>query len=650
MKVRITAILVFFVTCSLSSTGQSFADSLWNRFHQLPMDTASVDTMLAGVLKLRQAIKNSPDEERMLHSALSMAKKLHYARGLGQAYNLLGVYYRDASQYSEALSYHEEALKIGKETRDSVVIGYALNSMGVAYRRLDNNEKAFQYHYEALGISTAIGNLRGRLIAMNSIANIRLSMGDYKNAIDEFSQCLELEKQLGNNLGQAINYANLGAAYEGMGALDTAILLYNESLRYNTIEKSDKGIAICYNLLGEAYMKKGTYDVALSYLQKAAGLNDKLRDRINVAENYITMGKIFQMKNRTAAALRYLNRGLQIAQEIGSPSLVVKAYESIGESEKAGGSASNAYTALRLAYEIRDSLFREQATPQMAKLRTLYDLDKKENQIRLLKQENEINRLRLKNNTYLIIAAVILIGLLLGVVIFYARYKSQKNYKVRLEYELQSLRSQMNPHFIFNALNSIDTLIWKRNPEMASSYLVKFSTLMRMTLHNSREKSVPLSVERDFLTLYLQLENFRHSERFTYDITIAPDINEQNVVVPSMVVQPFVENAILHGLSHKLDGVCKIMIRFTRAGNLLICEVEDNGIGRKRAKEMQDEGSLIRQSLGIQVTEERVRLLQKITGNKNLRIQITDLGCEDSAHSGTLVTIKLPFVEEMPAA
>lgn len=599
--------------------------------------------MISGVLKMRHAIKKSPEEERMLLSALSMAQKLKYKHGMAEAYNLLGVYYRDVSRYGEAISYHEKALEIGKETRDSVIIGYALNSMGVAYRRLDDNEKAFHYHFEALGISKATGNIRGRTIAMNSIANIYLSMGEYKNAIEEFEQCLELERQSDNNLGLAINYANLGAAYEGLGQLYKAISLYQESLKYNTLENSDKGIAICHNLLGEAYLKKGEYNVALSHLQKALALNDRLRDRINAAENYITIGNIYQKKEDNKTALQYLNRGLEIAQRIGSPSLVIKAYESIGETEMLNGSVANGYTALRRAYDLKDSLFKEQATPQLAKLRTLYELDKKEDQIKLLQQENEISQLKLDNRTYLIIAAIILFGLFLAAALFYLHYRRQKDHKLKVEYELQSLRSQMNPHFIFNALNSIDNFIWKRDPELASEYLIKFSSLMRMTLQNSRLKSIPLAVELEFLELYLELENFRHSERFQYEIFVDPVIDTQNVTIPSMVIQPFVENAILHGLSHKLEGDCLLSIRFSQKDDLIICEVEDNGIGRQQAKEIQETKLVGRQSVGIQVTEERVNLLKKITGNKNLKIQITDLINGHREGSGTHVKIILPF-------
>lgn len=637
-------LVLFFSFLGMTSAlaQDNLTDSIWKKFEGLPKDTASIGIMVKDVLKMKQSLKNSPEEERMLQYALSLATQLKFKRGMADCYNLLGVYYRETSRYSDALTFHEKALEIGKETKDSIILAYALNSLGVAYRRLDENQKAFQYHFEALNIAKARGDTRGRSIALNSIGNIYLSLGEYKNAIDEFEEGLQLEMGMHSNIGQAINYANLGAAYEGLGDIDKAISYYHQSLKFNSMERSDKGIAICYNLLGEANMKKGDYDLALYYLRQAVALNDKLKDRINAAENDITIGKIYQKKEDFKSAITYLNNGLDIARQIGSQSLMVEAYEALGETESLSGSATNAFNFLKKAYQLKDSLYKEQATPQMAKLRTLYELDKKEDQIRLLTQENEISRLKLANRAYLNLGIVILLGLVISGTIFYWFYRKQKDKRLMLQYELQSLRSQMNPHFIFNALNSIDNYIWKKDPEQASAYLVKFSNLMRMTLQNSRSRSIPFGAELEFLKLYMELENFRHDGKFNYTIDVAPGINGENVRIPSMVIQPFVENAILHGLSHKTDGECQLTIRFSRKNDLIVCEVEDNGIGRNRARQLQQKNVSGRESLGILVTEERVKLLKKITGKKELHIKITDMKNDDDQSTGTRVTLILP--------
>lgn len=640
-------VLLFSILCMGMGVGfaqNELTDSLWNKFNHLPSDSSRVDTIIQSVLKMRNNLKNSPEEEKMLLSALAIAQKMNYKKGEARCFDLLGVFYRETSRYEEAINNHKRALEISQSIHDSTSIAYAYNNMGVAYRRLDETEKAFKYHFDALNISRATGDRRNRAIAMNSIGNIYLSIGDFKSAIIEFEQCLKQEKEMGINIGQAINNANLGEAYEGLGEFDKAIAYYKEALKFNQLENSDKGLAITYNLLGKVYLKKNDYDLALSYLNDAVSYNHRLRDRINVADNYITIGKIYVKKGEYKNALDVLNRGLVIAREIGSQSLIIDAYKVIGQTESMVGNYDKGYDFLNKAYELRDSIFKEQATPQMAKMRTLYELDKKEDQIRLLRQENQINQLKLNNRLYTLVAAGIIIVLLFSGILFFLYNRRQKSYKLMLEYELQSLRSQMNPHFIFNAMNSIDNYIWKNKREEASSYLIKFSNLMRMTLQNSRTKTIRLADEIGFLKLYLELENFRLEEKLNYRIEISPELDVDEVVIPSMVVQPFVENAVLHGLSHKDDGERLLIIRFYRNENLIVCEVEDNGVGREAAKASQENKLFKKQSVGIQVTEERVALLKQITGNRNLQIKIIDLKDDGNSQAlGTKVIIRLPL-------
>lgn len=637
-------LLIIFTTYANLSFGQTpVTDSLWKEIHQLPADTSRVNAVIKSALWLQSHLKNSEEEEKMLQAGLKLATDIGYEHGRAVCFNLLGVYYRNISEYVKSVSLHEKALEISRGMHDSVTMAYALNSMGVAYRRLDENQKAFKYHFEALGIAKAIGNRRGRAIAMNSIANIYLSLGHYKNAIEEFEQCLELEKQSQNNIGIAINYANLGAAYEGLGKLDKAISYYRQSLKYNSLEGSDKGLAICYNLLGEAYLKKGMYTLALQYLRQALSYNDKLRDQINVAENYITIGKILQKKNNGKKALEAKHRGLSIATNIGSRSLMIEAYQAIATSEKILGHHSKAYEAMKQAYLFRDSLYIEQAAPEMAKMRALYGLDKKNDQIKLLRQDNEISKLRLNRRMFIVIAAIIMLLLSLIGVYFYLRYKRQKSHRVNLQYELQSLRSQMSPHFIFNSLNSIHKYIWANDQKNASEYLTKFSRLIRMILENSRSKSILLKDEIEFLNLYLELEHFRCNGKFTYAFHISPQINTDEILFPTMIIQPFIENAVWHGLAPKEVGSGLLEIRFFIQDELIVCEVEDNGIGRKKAMEIKTTKATTHKSLGIQVTEDRIELLQKATGNKGVQIETIDLENNKQEASGTLIKIKLPL-------
>lgn len=218
---------------------------------------------------------------------------------------------------------------------------------------------------------------------------------------------------------------------------------------------------------------------------------------------------------------------------------------------------------------------------------------------------------------------------------------------VKAELENKALRAQMNPHFIFNALNTIEALIIEEKPEAASALLQKFSKLVRLVLENSREPRVSLSLELEALELYLQLEVIRMDGRFRYQIEVDPQLERQRCQIPPLILQPFVENAILHGLRHLQghDGLLKIQIRpETPTGDipLLHCRIRDNGIGRARAAEINARTRISekKQSLGLKLTTERVELLNA-PGRKDYRVEISDIAGEND--TGTAVDLFLPL-------
>ena len=205
--------------------------------------------------------------------------------------------------------------------------------------------------------------------------------------------------------------------------------------------------------------------------------------------------------------------------------------------------------------------------------------------------------------------------------------------------ELASLRSQMNPHFIFNSLNSIHKYIWENKQEDASEYLTKFSKLVRMILENSKEKEITLSKELEGLQLYIELEHRRCNHKFDYAITVDPAINSANVLIPSMIIQPYVENAIWHGLVQK-EGSGNLRIGIAQGINQLTCIIEDDGIGRKKAAAIKAQKQDVHKSLGLDITQERLNLLNTESGGIS-SVQIIDI--DDGTHTGTKVILQLPL-------
>ena len=207
------------------------------------------------------------------------------------------------------------------------------------------------------------------------------------------------------------------------------------------------------------------------------------------------------------------------------------------------------------------------------------------------------------------------------------------------ELQLSALRSQMNPHFIFNALNSIKKFVLSNDAENADEYLGKFSKLMRSILNTTREVSITIEKEIEMLTLYLELEKLRFGEKMNYSIYVDPELPHDSVFIPTMIVQPFIENAMLHGILHK-EHSGEIQVWFIDHESYVEINVKDNGIGRKASTELNRKRKDPHTSLGIEVTTARLRALQT-SAETPCGVEIEDLE-ENKIPSGTSVKIFVP--------
>ncbi len=236
--------------------------------------------------------------------------------------------------------------------------------------------------------------------------------------------------------------------------------------------------------------------------------------------------------------------------------------------------------------------------------------------------------------------------IIIGIVYLVIKWRTSvinKNYSHKLaELELKALRSQMNPHFIFNSLNSIQYFILKKEPKDAYNYLTKFSSLMRMILQNSKHKSISLKAEHDWLKTYLELENLRMENTLDFSITIDKNLHPDRIYVPTMVLQPYVENAIIHGLLPK-EGNHKLTIEILAEGQNLKCIITDNGIGRTSSHELNKTRLKHHESTAMNLTKDRLAILNIETGN-GVGPNVIDMFDEHGNSIGTKVELILPLI------
>ena len=223
-------------------------------------------------------------------------------------------------------------------------------------------------------------------------------------------------------------------------------------------------------------------------------------------------------------------------------------------------------------------------------------------------------------------------------IIYNQRHKNKILHK-ELRNRMEALRAQMNPHFISNALNAIDSLVNHNRNKEASYYIIQFSRLCRIILNNSRSETITLGEELEMLRYFLNLEKLRLGEKLSFDIDLDTSLNKDNITLPPMILQPFVENAIWHGIQpNSVPGL--VTIKVLRANDLTYqCIIEDNGVGRERSKELKEQMVIKQPSHGLAITEERLETIKKIKGSD---IFTEDLLDSDDAAAGTRVTITLP--------
>ena len=209
------------------------------------------------------------------------------------------------------------------------------------------------------------------------------------------------------------------------------------------------------------------------------------------------------------------------------------------------------------------------------------------------------------------------------------------------ESEMSALRAQMNPHFIFNVLNSINRYILMSDGETASRYLTQFARLIRLVLENSKTAKVPLDADMEALKLYINMEKLRFLDKFDYRIDISPDIDQQFTQVPPLLIQPYVENAIWHGLMQKEDGGMLIIRLKEENDTLISVTIEDNGIGRAQSALLKSKTALNHKSFGLQMTKDRISIVNRLYGIQTA-VNIEDLYDEDDQPAGTRVTLTIP--------
>ncbi len=576
-----------------------------------------------------------------LKQAEEIALKNDFKQQLALIYNSVGIRYRNLSDYTQALHYARKATQLAREINNPVLLAESTNMLAVIYRRIDENKHALDLHMEAMQIAESIQDTFQKNVALNGLGNVYLNLKRYHASIEYFRKSYNIAKERGNILGLAINANNIGESLKELGQTDSALIYFNRSLDYNTQIGSSVGKAICYNSLGDIYRIKKQYSLAIKYLNQALIHNIQSSDKINISASYSILGETYMEIKDYSNAIAHLTKGLNIAEEIGSKYQIEVCSRLLSKTYETTHDLKSALHYLKLASQYKDSILNEENLRHLATTEAIHEINSSKNQISILNNETTLQKELISQQKKTIISVMITCVLLLIVgtsMVWHVKLRSQYN---NIVMQQRLLRTQMNPHFIFNALSAIQVYILENDMKKSSSFLANFASLMRQVLRSSQYEYVTIAEEVKMLGYYLELQRLRFIEPFSFEIETDHKLDENYVLIPPMITQPFIENAIEHGIKTRGENG-QILVRFFNHNERLGIEIEDNGIGWKAAKE---NGNMDKnhESMAMKITHERLEVIKKVT-KKKTHLEIIDLQERIPGKNGVLVRMEIPII------
>jgi tetratricopeptide (TPR) repeat protein/cell division protein FtsL len=572
--------------------------------------------------------------------ALKVAVALNDIEMLSECNSEIGIVYKNQGDYDKALTFYDVALNMAKLTSDSSWIVSCKINIANVYKEKGFLTIAQRYYFEALSILERLQHDRRLAACYQNIGEIYQKQRDYKLALVYYDKSLDLGKSVNDKIRQIVIYLNIGYVYILQEDYPKARKYILAALELYDVTGYRHEMDDCYLLLGDTYLYENQLDSARSYFKKALYIAETKNDKKSKVESERRLGKVSFLLGLTKDAGKYYEKAYEEAKSLGSLELRIESCNALTEFYRA---EDNYRVALMYALEemqLKDSLFNSEKYKAIKELEIQHDLEKKDQQLNLLTERTRVQQLKLsrRNRMLFALAAVLLLIVIIGYLL-YVQNKLKEQHKA-IELEQQLLRSQMNPHFIFNSLIAIQSYIYKKEPVMAGDYLAKFADLIRLTLENSRNEFVPLSKEIRTMQTYIELQLLRFDHKFDYTLKIDDAVNVDMYLVPPMFAQPFIENAIEHGLRHKTDkGHLDIFYKHSGEERIKII-VKDDGIGREAAEKLKPRAQ--HSSLAMHITSDRLSVLSR-KFKERFMFGIDDVKDEKDDIKGTRVEITLPI-------
>jgi tetratricopeptide (TPR) repeat protein len=574
--------------------------------------------------------------------ALNISERINYLQGKGFGPLLLGKLYNRTGNPDKAREYLLKAVAAGKEYHRGKLQSSALHELSIVCMNSGDFKQAFSYMTDALNVNIAYKDTVNMAESYKFIGNYFSERGDY----DEALKYLNKAAGLYTSLNDPTDYANLcsilAATYFDKNELQKGLNYLYEAIGIYKKINDTIGLSVPYQLLAEFFQTTHKYDSALFYDKLAVKLAISTGHKTKQALTLKGIAELYTEMGNYAEAEKNYKQALSISKEITFKRNYYEIPYSLGLLYAKTGNYKDAFAYMDSAYAARDSFLNEEKEKTMAEMTARFSNSELESKNKLLQKENDIEKIRLQRKNILIYSSLGAAILFLVIGMQVVRQNRLKANQKLLQLEQKQLLSQMNPHFIFNCLNSIQQYVVQNDAENANKYLADFALLMRQTLDNSKDGIIPLQREIDYLENYLSLESMRFDNKFSYTVACADNVNRNTLEIPSMIIQPFVENAIHHGLRNLENREGQLRINFYKKSDDLFCEVDDNGIGMEKAQKLKEQRFIKYQSHGMELTKQRLALVSKMNGT-DYHISVVNKLNDRQEPEGTKIIIKFPI-------
>ena len=548
---------------------------------------------------------------RYARLAMQNSRRSGLDMGIAEGYNVLALVHDDLGYLPRSLSYYDSAFHYYRQADNLSGKLAALSNGAETICKYGNCAEAIERYLRAeklLDTAAVEQPTAKRLTLRIGRAYCLLNCEMYEACIDLSSANLPLTRQPGNRYFLSYWHLLLADSHAGLTRIDSALYHYDRAEMNLTEDLAALLLPDIVAGRARQYVTLGQYERARGEMLRSVDLNAQLNRRRQDARTWIALGDLAQKRGEYRESLDYYNYGLEQLEDTDDHNQLSAAYESAARASYRAGLADLGYLRMERALSLRDSFLTESMRRNTQELNVRYETERVQKELAESRLQIEKERHRRRLLLFGAIGALVLAG---GVASYFLQRQRRRRAEVekrKIELEYGLLRAQMNPHFVFNSLNSIQGYFANNRFEAGNEFLGKFSRLIRRILDQSSEPQISLAEELETLAWYLDLERVRLKNQLDYTFHYDPDLETDLIRVPPLILQPFVENAIWHGIAPKQQaGRVDIYLSTNATEDILEARITDDGVGLRTTENQNGH-----QSKGIQITKERLGMRSRV--------------------------------------